>query len=65
MKSQALAKFDNGYNVFYPLVKDKKIDKSNSLKDGLISYGESKKELDNIEKSVPLLNIHLPEIAGI
>lgn len=65
LKSQALEKFDNGYNIFYPIIKDKKVDNVNSFKDILISYAEDKEELENIEKVVPLLNIHLPEITAL
>lgn len=65
LKSQALEKFDNGYNVFYSLVKDKKVDESQSLKEILESYAKDNKELSDIEAAVPLLNIHLPEIADL
>ena len=65
LKSQALEKFDNGYNVFYSIVKNKKIDNTSSFKDVLISYANNEEELDNIEKAAPLLNIHLPEIANL
>lgn len=61
LKSQALEKFDNGYNVFYSIVKDKMVDGTNTFKDVLASYANNKEELENIEKAVPLLNIHIPE----
>ena len=45
LKSQALVKFDNGYNVFYSIVKDEKIDGINTFKDVLASYANDKEEL--------------------
>lgn len=64
LKEQALKKFDNGYNVFYPLVKNKQIG-GRSFKDILTDFEENKGELDIIEKSVPVLNIHIPEIGSM
>lgn len=63
LKSQALEKFDNGYNVFYPIVKDKKVDGDKTLKEILVSYAKDAEELNNIEAAAPLINIHIPEIA--
>lgn len=65
LKSQALEKFDNGYNVFYPIVKDKKVDGDKTLKEILVSYAKDAEELNNIEAAAPLINIHIPEIAEL
>lgn len=61
LKEQALRKIDNGYNVFYPVAKDEKID-GRSFKEVLSGYAANGADLDSIENQVPLLNIHLPEI---
>lgn len=65
LKTEALEKFDNGYNVFYGIVKDKKVDGTNTFREILASYAESKEELENIETEAPLLNVHLPQIANL
>lgn len=64
LKEQALRKFDNGYNVFYPLAKNEKIGER-SFKDILAGFEENKGDLERIEKNVPLLNIHIPEIGNL
>lgn len=64
LKEQALRKIDTDYNIFYPLVKDLKIN-GTSFKDILSLYAQSPEELDTIEQRVPLLNIHMPEIGNI
>lgn len=63
LKEQALKKIDNGYNIFYPLVKNEKV-KGRSFGDLLADFEECKGNLEIIEKSVPLLNIHIPEIGN-
>lgn len=63
LKEQALKKIDNGYNIFYPLVKNEKI-RNRSFKDLLTDFEEYKGDLEMIEKSVPLLNIHIPEVGN-
>lgn len=63
LKEQALAKFDNNHDVFYPLVKDQRIN-GRKFKDILAQYASSSLSLDSIEASVPLLNIYIPELAG-
>lgn len=65
LKLEALQKFDNGYNIFYSLVKDKMVDKNHSFKQILESYANEKEELSDIEKAVPLLNIHFPDIVDL
>lgn len=63
LKEQALKKIDNGYNIFYPLVKNEKV-KGRPFRDLLTDFEECKGNLEIIEKSVPLLNIHIPEIGN-
>lgn len=63
LKEQALAKFDNNHDVFYPLVKDQRIN-GRKFKNILAQYASSSLSLDSIEASVPLLNIYIPELAG-
>jgi hypothetical protein len=64
LKSEALAKIDNDYNVFYPIAKDKMLSSGGSFRDMLVRYS-SESEIRKIEQALPLLNIHIPEIAGI
>ncbi len=65
LKSQALEKIDNGYNIFVPLIKDLKINNSETFRDVLVSYSIDEHELSAIEKSLPLLNIHIPDVIGL
>lgn len=65
LKAEALKRFDNDYNVFYPIVKDLAVDGKKSFREVLMEYAASRDELESIEKSVPLLNIHLPEILNL
>lgn len=60
LKLEALKQFDENYDVLYHSVKDKSIN-GKSFREILISYS-SEKEINEIEKNVPLLNILLPEI---
>ncbi|GAE15668.1 hypothetical protein IX296_000922 [Bacteroides pyogenes] len=45
LKEQALKKIDNGYNIFYPLVKNEKI-RDRSFKDLLTDFEECKGDLE-------------------
>lgn len=49
LKAQALKKFDNDFNVFYPFVKNEKIGER-TFKDVLSDYEKNEGDLDNIEK---------------
>ena len=61
-KSEAQQKIDNDYNVFYPISKRKAVGEV-SLEQVLAKYADET-ELAEIQAAVPLLNIHLPELAG-
>ncbi len=61
LKSESLKQFDKNYDVLYYLVKDELIGEK-SFRDILIDYS-SKEIIEEIEASVPLLNILIPEIA--
>lgn len=58
IKAQALKRFDNGYDVFYPLVKDLPLEDGRTFKEVLSQYAPSASSLDKIEQAVPLLNVH-------
>lgn len=64
IKTQAMKRFDNGYDVFYPLVKDLPLEDGRTFKEVLSQYAPSTSSLDKIEQAVPLLNVFLPEFAG-
>ncbi len=61
-KEQAMEKIDNDYNVFYPIVK-RKIVGGETMEQMLAKYADES-ELAEIQATVPLLNVHLPELAG-
>ncbi len=61
-KSEAQQKIDNDYNVFYPISKCKAVGEV-PLEQVLAKYADET-ELAEIQAAVPLLNIHLPELAG-
>ena len=64
IKKEALRQFDKDYDVFYPFVKDKKVDGETKFRDILLNY-TSEKELTSIEASLPLLNIMIPDCSFI
>lgn len=64
MKEQALKKIDNSYNIFYPFVKNEIVG-GRLFKDLLADFEKCAGDLEMIENSVPLLNIHLPEIGNV
>lgn len=63
LKKEALAQFDNDYDIFYPLVKDKIVSDNQTLRDILLSYCKEEKELIQIEQALPLLNILVPDLS--
>jgi hypothetical protein len=63
LKKEALKQFDNDYNVFYPFVKNEIISEGKTFRDILISYCEDEQELIQIEETLPLLNILIPDLA--
>lgn len=62
LKNEATKQFDNDYDVFYPLVKDKIVAENKSFRDILLSYCENEKDLSEIEQSQLLLNILIPDL---
>ncbi len=54
-------KFDHEF-TFYPLIKDKKVSGNQSFRDILLSYCKEENELSQIEQSLPLLNIMVPDL---
>lgn len=63
IKTEAIKQFDNDYDVFYPFVKDKKVDGQRTFREVLLSYCDNEKDLDQIEESLPLLNILVPNLS--
>ena len=45
LKKEALVQFDNDYDIFYPLIKDKKVSGNQSFRDILLSYCKEENEL--------------------
>lgn len=51
LKNEATKQFDNDYDVFYPMVKNKIVTDGKSFKDILLSYCKTPNELTEIEQS--------------
>nr|WP_302831041.1 hypothetical protein [uncultured Bacteroides sp.] len=64
IKKEAIKQFDNDYDVFYPFVKDQKVEGEKTFRDILLKY-TTEKELGSIEMSLPLLNIMIPDFSFI
>lgn len=64
MKTEALKRVDNGADVLYELVKDTKV-QGKAFKDILKEYSSNPEQLSAIERSIPLLNIHIPEMGNV
>lgn len=62
LKEEAMRQFDNDYDVFYPLVKDKIVTNGKTFRDILLSYCEGSNDLKEIEQSQELLNILIPDL---
>lgn len=63
LKKEALEQFDNDYDIFYPLVKNKVVYGDRTFRDILLSYCEKGDELSQIEQSLLLLNILVPDLS--
>ena len=61
-KNEAQEKIDNDYNVFYPISKRKAVG-GETMEQMLAKYADES-ELAEIQATLPLLNVHLPELAG-
>lgn len=62
LKENALNKFDNDFDVFYPYVKDVVITEGKSFRQVLLDYCDEN-QLRNIEKSIPTLTILVPDFS--
>ena len=62
LKNEATKQFDNDYDVFYPMVKNKIVTDGKSFRDILLSYCKTPNELTEIEQSQLLLNILIPDL---
>ncbi len=63
LKDEALEQFDNDYDVFYPLTKDKVVDGSKTFRTILLENGISDEALSQIENKLPLLTIYVPDFS--
>ena len=61
IKEEALKMTDNDYDVFYPLVKNKKVTADKTFKEILKDY-DFNNSLDAVEERLPLLTIYIPEL---
>lgn len=64
LKDEAMNQFDKDYDVFYPLVKNKKLADGTSFRDCLLEYTDEA-VLSQIEKDLPLVNILIPDYSWI
>lgn len=64
IKKEAQFRIDNGADVVYQLVKDKKIGNA-TFKQIMEQYSDSPNQIDMIEDCVPTLDIHLPEYGDL
>lgn len=62
IKDEAIKQFDNDFDVFYPLVKNKIIEGNKTFREILLSY-ISETVLKQIETEAPLLNIYVPDLS--
>ncbi len=62
IKDEALAKFDNDYDVLYHLIKDHPLEDGQTVRELLLGYFESEEHLSNVERELPLLTIFVPEL---
>jgi hypothetical protein len=62
IKDEALAKFDNDYDVLYHLIKDRPLEDGQTVRELLLGYFESEEQLSNVERELPLLTIFVPEL---
>ena len=61
LKKEALEMIDNDYDVFYPLAKNKIVTEVKTFRNILEQY-DSNKELDELERELPLLTVMIPEL---
>lgn len=63
LKKVALEQNDNDYNIFYPLAKNRTVTDGKTFAEILQKYTKNDKELAQIEKSAPLLNVFVPDLS--
>lgn len=59
LKNEALKQFDNDYDVFFPLTKERKVKEERTFRDYLVEYS-SEEDIEEIENNCPLLDILVP-----
>lgn len=62
LKEESLKQFDNDYDVLYQMVRDKRINGQETIREKLIRYGATGTQLDSIENQLPLLTIFVPTL---
>ncbi|MEZ2338853.1 hypothetical protein AB6735_24615 [Mucilaginibacter sp. RCC_168] len=62
LKKESLKQFDNDNDILYQMVKSESVDGSKTFHQILTSYASSEKELDSIERALPLLTIFVPTL---
>ena len=62
LRDEAQKQFDNTYDVFYPYVRNSKVGGKSTFREILLNY-TTEKELAGIERSLPLLNIAIPDLS--
>jgi len=62
LRDEAQKQFDNTYDVFYPYVRNSKVGEKSTFREILLNY-TTEKELAGIERSLPLLNIAIPDLS--
>lgn len=64
IKEEALKQFDMDYDVFYPYVRDSKVNENNSFRELLLNY-TSEERMEEIERVLPLLTIYVPDYSWV
>ncbi|RQO75340.1 hypothetical protein DBR43_08260 [Pedobacter sp. KBW06] len=62
LKQESVKQFDKDYDVLYQMIRDEKVDGIATVREKLIHYGGSAKQLDSIEAELPLLTIFVPTL---
>ncbi len=62
LRTEALNKFNNDFDILYFLVKDKRVDRKRTFRQIIEVYFEDKSKLALIESKIPLLTIFVPEL---
>ncbi len=64
IKKNALEMFDNDYDVFYHFVKDETVANGKTFRDILLQYSDQESSLIQIENTLPLLTIYVPDMSA-